>query len=38
MECFTADFLAKMSQFASWVAGWVFAIKFKDFRDFLEIS
>ena len=27
MECFTADFLAKMSQFASWVAGICYQIQ-----------
>ena len=31
------QFLAQLSEFSFWVAGWAFASKFKSFRDFLEI-
>ena len=38
MECFKAEFLQFCStDFALEVVGWVLAIKFKHFRDFLEI-
>ena len=42
MECFTADFFAviyqKTSKFGFQLDGWVLAIKFQHFRDFLETS
>lgn len=31
------SFLAQMSKFIFWVTGWIFAIRFKHFRDFLQI-
>ena len=33
-----AVFYRKTSKFAFWVASWILTIKFKHFRDFLEIS
>ena len=35
-SAFLAKFVAKMSKFVFWVAGWVFIIKSKNFKDFLK--